>query len=133
MKISEVVRALLLAERGLCVSEACDKCGRLLGAVRFARGGESGVWCSRECRGGIQAKRVGICQGCEAPLAGMRRGSKFCSSLCRVRENRKSQTGQNSRNEQLKAKDLKTGCELLAIPAPSAVSGASQDDASLNA
>ena len=31
--------------------EACDKCGRMLGPVRFTCRGEGGVWCSRECRG----------------------------------------------------------------------------------
>jgi hypothetical protein len=34
--------------------DCCDKCGRLLGAVRFTRGNEAGEWCSRECRGDAQ-------------------------------------------------------------------------------
>lgn len=41
----------LLARRGVFAREACDKCGQVLGAVRYARRGESGTWCSRECRG----------------------------------------------------------------------------------
>ena len=41
----------LLAKYGFFVREICDKCGIVLGAVRFTRRDESGVWCSRECRG----------------------------------------------------------------------------------
>jgi hypothetical protein len=41
----------LLAKYGFFAREICDKCGTVLGAVRFARGDASGVWCSRECRG----------------------------------------------------------------------------------
>src|SRR5262249_15180467 len=39
------------AKHGVFAREACGKCGRLLGAVRFTRRGEAGEWCSRECRG----------------------------------------------------------------------------------
>jgi hypothetical protein len=45
------IRERLLADRGITPTEACDRCGALLGAVRFLREGEVGVWCSRECRG----------------------------------------------------------------------------------
>lgn len=41
----------LLAKHGCYVTEACDKCGQVLGPVRYTRKNESGVWCSRECRG----------------------------------------------------------------------------------
>ena len=41
----------LLAKYGFFAREICDKCGIVLGAVRFTRRDESGVWCSRECRG----------------------------------------------------------------------------------
>jgi len=40
-----------LAKHGVFVRYACDKCGRLLGAVRYMRRLETGEWCSRECRG----------------------------------------------------------------------------------
>jgi hypothetical protein len=33
------------------VGEICDECGKGVDAVRFTRRGESGVWCSRGCRG----------------------------------------------------------------------------------
>jgi hypothetical protein len=41
----------LLKRHGVFAREICDKCGTVLGAVRFTRKDESGVWCSRECRG----------------------------------------------------------------------------------
>jgi hypothetical protein len=44
----------LLAKYGFFAREICDKCGTVLGAVRFTRRDGSEVWCSRECRGDIQ-------------------------------------------------------------------------------
>src|SRR6266436_4978388 len=41
----------LLAKHGVFAREICDKCGIVLGAVRFTRYGEPEVYCSRECRG----------------------------------------------------------------------------------
>jgi hypothetical protein len=40
----------LLAKHGVFAREICDKCGAVLGSVRFTWKDESGVWCSRECR-----------------------------------------------------------------------------------
>jgi hypothetical protein len=87
----------------------------LLGPVRFMRSGEDDVWCSRECRDGASAHAPGTCLTCRASLAGLRRGTKFCSDTCRKRENRKSQTLQISRDAQLKTKGLQTRSEVLAI------------------
>jgi hypothetical protein len=44
-----------IRERGICANEACDTCGKILGAVRYTRRGEPGEWCSRECRDGVAA------------------------------------------------------------------------------
>jgi hypothetical protein len=44
----------LLANFGCFAREICDKCGIVLGAVRFTRHGESEVYCVRECRGDAQ-------------------------------------------------------------------------------
>jgi hypothetical protein len=55
MKLTEVQSQKLLRERSVWVTEACDKCGRLLGSVRWTRRGELGEWCSAECRDGIRA------------------------------------------------------------------------------
>jgi hypothetical protein len=41
----------LLANYGYFAREICDKCGIVLGAVRFTRYGESEAYCSSECRG----------------------------------------------------------------------------------
>jgi hypothetical protein len=43
---------------GCYLTEACDKCGRMLGPVRYTRKGEVGVWCSRECRGDAESTMV---------------------------------------------------------------------------
>lgn len=51
MMLREELRRRLLADRGVFALEACDKCGQLLGSVRYTRQGESGVFCSRNCRG----------------------------------------------------------------------------------
>ena len=50
MMLREELRRRFLEDRGVSVTEACDRCGQVLGAVRFLRRGEQGVWCSRECR-----------------------------------------------------------------------------------
>lgn len=47
----------LLQEHGISVTNACDRCGQLLGAVRWTRRGELGEWCSAACRDGIKAER----------------------------------------------------------------------------
>jgi hypothetical protein len=44
----------LLAKYGFFTREICDKCGIVLGAVRFTRHGESEVYCARECGGDAQ-------------------------------------------------------------------------------
>jgi len=41
----------LLERFGCYVKDVCDKCGAILGPVRYTRSGELGEWCSRECRG----------------------------------------------------------------------------------
>jgi hypothetical protein len=43
-----------LAEHGCYVTEACDACRKLLGAVRYTRRGELGEWCSELCRDGAE-------------------------------------------------------------------------------
>jgi hypothetical protein len=41
----------LLERHGVFVDSVCDRCGVILGPVRFTRQGDSGEWCSHECRG----------------------------------------------------------------------------------
>ena len=51
----------LVLGHGVFARDCCDKCGRLLGAIRFPRKDEIGEWCSRECRG--EATRAVIHRG----------------------------------------------------------------------
>src|SRR5216684_2528280 len=51
MQISLTATYDLLARHGIFAREACDRCGQVLGAVRYTRHGELGVWCSQVCRG----------------------------------------------------------------------------------
>jgi hypothetical protein len=114
----------LLAKHGCYAREACDRCGQVLGHVRYTRKGDDGVWCSRECRDGKEAHAPGTCKACGCSLAGMRCGTKHCSDTCRKRENRKSKTAQISRDEQLKTEHLQGGVRVSAIHGRSCIFGA---------
>ena len=65
MRLTAEQRRKALAEHGCYVTEACDRCGKLLGCVRYTHRGEPGEWCSELCRDGSaavhtrQARRVG--------------------------------------------------------------------------
>lgn len=84
MKLTREQAYELLSNYCCYVMEICDKCGQLLGPVRFTRHGESGVWCSRECRDGADAHRPGTCKACKAKLPeGKRRGAMYCDGSCR--------------------------------------------------
>src|ERR1035437_7740497 len=88
MKISTEQSYDLLGKHGSYVMEVCDRCGQAISPFnRFTRYGDPGVWCSRECRDGNEAHVPGICKGCGAELAGRRKGAKYCSDLCRMRQN----------------------------------------------
>jgi len=54
MKLTQEQSQKLLRERGIWITEACDRCGKLLGSVRWTRKGEPGEWCSAACRDGIK-------------------------------------------------------------------------------
>ena len=92
----EQVRNLLL-KRNVCADEACSKCGKVLGELRFTSSSRPGEWCSRECRDGANALTPGKCRGCGTPLIGLRRGTIWCSNTCRMRHQHKpSQTYSNA-------------------------------------
>jgi hypothetical protein len=73
----------LFANYGCFAREICDKCGIVLGAVRFTRKGDSGAWCSRECRDGNEAHAPGTCRACHGKIEGRRKGSVYCSDSCK--------------------------------------------------
>jgi len=105
----------LLERFGCYVTEACDKCGRMLGPVRFTRKGEAGVWCSRECRDGKEAHEPGTCKGCRARLPeGKRRGSLYCDDACRKLSAR-SRTDELSRTNRPIYAGFRTGLEPPAM------------------
>jgi len=87
MKLSQAQSYALLAKHGSYVSEICDRCGRGIGPVCFTRRGDPGVWCSRKCRDGKEACAPGTCKGCGAGLNGKRKQAKYCSDVCRKRQN----------------------------------------------
>lgn len=41
----------LLERHSVYALAVCDRCGVILGAVRYTRRGDTGEWCSRKCRG----------------------------------------------------------------------------------
>jgi hypothetical protein len=75
MRLTREQTEKLLRERGIWITEACDKCGKLLGAVRWTRRNEPGEWCSAECRDGVPAKKPATerrCLECGVRLNGKR-------------------------------------------------------------
>lgn len=54
MRLTVEHRRQALSAYGSYITEACDKCGKLLGCVRYTRGGEPGEWCSDVCRDGAE-------------------------------------------------------------------------------
>ena len=104
VKLNRQQSQKLLQERGIWITEACDRCGRLLGSVCWTQRGEPGDWCSAECRDGV-AGPVPIlkatakeCLECGVPLQGKRSDSEFCSRTHLMRHRRSAQTGQNHEN-----------------------------------
>lgn len=100
MKVAEQqIAELRRSHAGIWITEACDKCGQLLGSVRWTRRGERGEWCSKSCRDGIAA---GVpessskgCLECGARLDGKRADAAFCSRthMMRYRRRELSRTG----------------------------------------
>ena len=74
----------LLAKFGCYIKELCDKCGRGIGPVCYTRMGETGVWCSRQCRDGVEAREPRTCKHCKARLPeNKRRSASFCDDGCK--------------------------------------------------
>ena len=96
-------RSYSLLEKHTCfASEACDKCGQILGPIRFTRLGDSGVWCSRGCRDGAEGPEPGTCKHCRAKLPeGKRKGTAFCDDACRKAAKRQSGLLQGSQTDKL--------------------------------
>jgi hypothetical protein len=94
-----------LKQSDIYVIEACDRCGRLLGPVRFTHAGDSGVWCSRQCRDGAHAHLPGTCRACGARLCeGKRRGAKYCDDACKQAAHRSKTDARPSETAKLSVK-----------------------------
>jgi hypothetical protein len=52
MKLKTEQQQTIRDKHGICVNEACDKCGKVLAEVRFTVKDQPGEWCSRLCRDG---------------------------------------------------------------------------------
>jgi hypothetical protein len=120
MLLSREASNSMLERFGVYAKEACDRCGQILGPVRFTRAGESGAWCSRQCRDGADVVAPGTCRNCGGSLSGFRRGTTHCSATCRKRDARESQTASKSRDRARITKDLETRFKPSAITTPSA-------------
>lgn len=83
VKLTESRSREVFESTGNYVKEACDQCSQLLGCVRWTRRGESGKWCSEECRDGAADQRA--CAGCGARLTGKRKDAIWCDDTCRKR------------------------------------------------
>lgn len=92
MLLTEAQSREVLRTHGVYVTETCDRCGQILGHVRYTRRNQPGEWCSRVCRDGVDLK-VGFCQGCSVPLNGKRKHAKFCSDTCRKRQRVRDRAG----------------------------------------
>jgi len=88
MQLTEAQSREFLQTHGVYVAEVCDRCGQILGHVRYTRRNESGEWCSRACRDGVD-RNPGLCRGCGTSLEGKRRRAIYCDRTCRMRTVRK--------------------------------------------
>jgi len=92
----------LLEEYGVFANSVCDRCGLILGPVRYTRKDDSGEWCSRNCRDGADAHEPKTCRHCKAKLPeGKRRGAAFCDDACRKAAKRQSGLLQSSQTDKL--------------------------------
>jgi hypothetical protein len=84
MRLTAEQQARVFATHGVCANQACDKCGKVLAEIRWTRRDMPETYCSRLCRDGIQ-RLNGQCAGCSVDLSGKRRGARWCSDTCRMR------------------------------------------------
>jgi len=77
-------QATVMAVYGVYANEACDKCGTVLTETRWTRKDRAEAYCSLLCRDGVQ-RVSGRCVGCSVELIGKRRGARWCSDTCRMR------------------------------------------------
>ena len=84
MRLTAEQQATIIAVYGVYANEACDKCGKVLAEVRWTRRDMPETYCSQLCRNGV-VRINGRCDGCGVELIGKRRGARWCSDTCRMR------------------------------------------------
>src|SRR5262249_3700886 len=115
MMLRDELCGRLLKDRGIFVTECCDKCGQLLGAVRFTRKNSRGEWCSRKCRDRADTYEPDTRRHCKARLPEYkRRGSAFCDDACR-KAFRRSRTPKLSRTKPSLYAGFSSGKEAVGI------------------
>src|SRR6266404_1339830 len=84
MRLTAEQQARIFTEHGVCANEACDRCSKVLAEISWTRKDMPETYCSRLCRDGVE-RLMGRCDGCGIDLAGKRRGARWCSDTCRMR------------------------------------------------
>ena len=83
MKLTAELQAKVFAVYGVCANEACDKCSRVLGEVRWTRKDEPETYCSQTCRDN-KPVASGTCLHCMLPLPKDHSPlSRYCDRTCR--------------------------------------------------
>ncbi len=86
MMLTAEQQASVFEAHGVCVNEACDKCGKVLAEVRWTRKDMPEACCSRLCRDNKASKPVteGKCRHCGLKLpSGQRKRARYCDRTCR--------------------------------------------------
>jgi len=87
MRLTAKQKAKIFAEHGVCVNEACDRCGRVLAEVRWTRKDRPETYCSQQCRENRMLKPVnneGKCRHCGLKLPSDRGNrTRYCDRTCR--------------------------------------------------
>src|ERR1019366_9838925 len=87
VQLSEAQSRELFARFRCYANECCDKCGRVLGLVRFTFATEpEKAWCSRACRDDFGLfNQKGVCKNCGGPLAATAtEDTKYCCKECGI-------------------------------------------------
>jgi len=101
MKLTTKQSYELLVRHGAYITEICDTCVKGIVPIRFTSRGDTGVWCSRECRDGKQIHAPGTCKACGSRLPeGKRRDAAFCDDACK-------QAAHRSKTDRRDVQDLK--------------------------
>jgi hypothetical protein len=102
MKLTARQAYELLEKHGSYITEICNRCGKGIGPVRFTRKDDPGIWCSRECRDGKEARQPATCRHCRAVLPkAKRRGAAFCDDACKQAAYRSKPALQSPRTARL--------------------------------